>query len=77
MPMWGGAWGGPWYGMGWFMMIFWVVVIAVVIAVVLRNTGGRGGDGDVSRELAAMRRDIQELKEAVRQLREEGKGAER
>ena len=55
------------------MPIFWVVVIAVVIAVVLRNTGGHGSD--VSRELAAMRRDIQELKEEVRKMREEGKGA--
>jgi uncharacterized membrane protein (DUF106 family) len=55
------------------MPLFWVVVIAVVIAVVLRNTGGRGRD--VSQELAAMRRDIQELKEEVRKMREEGKGA--
>jgi len=51
------------------MPLFWVVVIAVV----LRTTGGRGRD--VSQELAAMRRDIQELKEEVRKMREEGKGA--
>jgi uncharacterized membrane protein (DUF106 family) len=55
------------------MPLFGVVVIAVVIAVVLRNTGGRGRD--VSQDLAAMRRDIQELKEEVRKLREEGKGS--
>jgi uncharacterized membrane protein (DUF106 family) len=58
--------------MGWFMPLFWVVVIAVVIAVVLRNTGGRGSD--VSHDLAAMRRDIQDLKEEVRKMREERKG---
>ena len=73
MPMWGGPWGGQWYGFWWLMPIFWVLVIAVVIAVVLRNTGGRASD--VSQDLAAMRRDIQELKEEVRKLREEGKGA--
>jgi hypothetical protein len=67
MPMWGGPWGGHWYGFWWLMPLFWVVVIAVV----LRNTGGRGGD--VSQELAGLRRDIQELKEEVRKLREEHK----
>ena len=67
MPM----WGGPWYGMGWFMPLFWVLVIAVVIALVLRRTGGR--EGDVSQELAALRRDIQDLKDEVRKLREERK----
>jgi len=55
------------------MPLFGVVVIAVVIAVVLRNTGGCASD--VSQDLAAMRRDIQELKEEVRKLREEGKGS--
>ena len=73
MPMWGGAWGGHWYGFWWLMPLFWVVVIAVVIAVVLRKSGG--SDGEVSRELAAMRRDIQELKEEVRRLRGDGKGS--
>ena len=71
MPMWGGAWGGPWYGMGWLMPLFWVLVIGVVIAVVLRRTGGRAGD--VNQELAALRRDIQDLKDEVRKLREERK----
>jgi len=69
MPMWGGPWGGPWYGMGWFMPLFWVLVIGVVIAVVLRRTGGR--EGDVRQELAALRRDMQDLKEEVRKLRDE------
>ena len=71
--MWGGPWGGHWYGFWWLMPLFWVVVIAAVIAVVLRNTGGRGSD--VSRELAAMRRDIQDLKEEVRKLRDERKAS--
>ena len=69
MPMWGGPWGGPWYGMGWFMPLFWVLVIGVVIAVVLRRTGGR--EGDVRQDLAALRRDMQDLKEEVRTLRVE------
>lgn len=73
--MWGGTWGGHWYGFWWLMPLFWVVVIGVVIAVVLRNTSGRGSDGAVSQDLAAMRRDIQELKEEVWRLRREGKGA--
>jgi len=73
MPMWGGAWGGPWYGMGWFMPLFWVLVIAGVIALVLRNAGGH--EGEVSRELAALRRDIQDLKDEVRKLREEHKAS--
>jgi uncharacterized membrane protein len=71
--MWGSPWGGHWYGFWWLMPLFWVVVIAVVIAVVLRKSGGCGSDA--SQELAAMRRDIQELKEEVRKLREAGKGA--
>ena len=69
MPMWGGTWGGPWYGMGWLMPLFWVLVIGVVIAIVLRRTGGR--EGDVRQELAALRRDMQDLKEEVRKLRDE------
>jgi uncharacterized membrane protein len=66
MPMWGG---GPWYGMGWFMPLLGFLVMLGVMVWVLRNAGGHGGD--VSRELAALRRDIQDLKEEVRKLREE------
>ena len=73
MPMWGGTWSGPWSGMGWFMPLFWVLVIAVVIAFVVRRAGER--EGNVSQELAALRRDVQDLKDEVRKLRAERQGA--
>ena len=57
----------------WFMPLFWVLVIAGVIALVLRNAGGH--EGEVSRELAALRRDIQDLEDEVRKLREEHKAS--
>jgi hypothetical protein len=55
------------------MPLFWVLVIAGVIALVLRNAGGH--EGEVSRELAALWRDIQDLKDEVRKLREEHKAS--
>jgi len=59
--------------MGWFMPLFWVLVIAVVIAFVVRRAGER--EGNVSQELAALRRDVQDLKDEVRKLRAERQGA--
>jgi uncharacterized membrane protein len=73
MPMWGGPWGGPWYGMGWFMPLLGFLVMLGVMVWVLRSAGGHGSD--VSRELAALRRDIQDLTEEVRKLRDERKGS--
>ena len=72
MPMWGGTWGGPWYGMGWFMPVLGFLVMLGVMVWVLRSAGGHGSD--VSRELAAMRRDIEDLKDEVRKLRAGGTG---
>lgn len=68
MPMWGGTWGGPWYGMGWFMPLLGFLVMLGVMVWVLRSSGGHGSEG--SRELAGLRRDIQDLKDEVKQLRE-------
>ena len=65
MPMWGG---GPWYGMGWFMPLLGFLVMRGVMVGVLRSSGGHGSEG--SRELAGLRRDIQDSKDEVKQLRE-------
>jgi len=68
MPMWGGTWGGPWYGMGWFMPLLGFLVMLGVMVWVLRSSGGHGSEG--SRELAGLRRAIQDLKDEGKQLRE-------
>ena len=68
MPIWGGTWGGPWYGMGWFMPLLGFLVMRGVMVGVLRSSGGHGSEG--SRELAGLRRAIQDLKDEGKHLRE-------
>ena len=76
--MWGpGPWGAPMWGFGWiFPLIGLLLFLICVIAMIRFMSGGRrfmcmgGHDSDGTDEPAKLRREIHELREEVKQLKE-------
>lgn len=76
--MWGpGPWGAPMWGLWWiFPVIGLLLLLACVIAMLRFRAGGRrfmcmgGHDGARTDEAPELRREIQDLREEIRQLKE-------
>ena len=68
MPIWAECWGMPWGGFWWIFPLIGLTVMAVMIFGCLRMMGGHRGAG--SGDSAGLRRELQELKDEVRKLRD-------
>jgi uncharacterized membrane protein len=78
MPMWHGYWGGPWGGFGWIVPLLALVGMIVMILVCIRRMSGMGHCGclpspgqSAPSEVAALRREIQDLREDLHKLRKQ------
>jgi uncharacterized membrane protein len=79
MPFWGGYWWGqPWGGFGWIFPLIGMLFMVVMVFVCIRMMGGMLGGGGCmgghrgrsADQADDLRREIQELKEEVRKLRD-------
>ncbi len=77
MPFWGGYWGAPWGGFSWLIPLIGLAIMLVMVFACLRMMGGMrgfgcmGGHGSHSGgDVETLRREVQELKEEIRKLRE-------
>ncbi len=72
MPMWGGYWGAPWNGFGWIFPLIGLLFMVVMAVACLRMMGGcmAGHAHHSTGELEALRREVRELQEEIRKLRE-------
>jgi hypothetical protein len=72
MPMWGGYSGGPWSGFGWIVPLLGLLFMVGMALACFRMMGScmtrHGGRPDT--EVEALRRDVRELQEEIRKLRE-------
>ncbi len=75
--MWGWGWGPPWGGFGWIFPVIGLLFMVVMAFVCIRMMGGMMGGGcfgghrghDAS-EAEDLRREVRELKEEIRKLRD-------
>ena len=79
MPMWGGYWGGPWAGFGWLFPVIGLLFMGLMMFLCCRVMGrkvcrGREGSTAVHQdtEVGGLRREVQQLREEVRRLRNRG-----
>jgi hypothetical protein len=73
MPMWGGYWGAPWHGFPWIFPLIGLGFMVVMILVCVRMMGGHGGHS--AGEIEDLRREVRELKDEIRKLRERSSGS--
>jgi uncharacterized membrane protein len=81
MPMWGGYWGPPWGGFGWIFPVIGLLFMAVMVFMCIRMMGGMMRGGCVAGhgrhsagEVEDLRREVGELKEEIRKLRDQSQG---
>jgi len=77
MPMWSGYWGPSWVGLGWIFPLIGLVFMVVMVFFCIRMMSGKSGfdcmarhGGQNAKETEDLRREVRELKDEIRKLRE-------
>ena len=73
MPMWGGYWGMPWGGFGWVFPLIGLLFMVGMAVMCFRMMGGcmAGHGHHSSGEVDDLRREVCELRDEIRALREQ------
>ncbi len=77
MPMWGGYWGGSWAGFGWVFPVIALLFMGLMMFLCCRMMGRvvcrgreRGAAAHPDAEVGELRRQVQQLREEIRRLRD-------